>query len=415
MPSGNQSPLRVGIIGAGNISGIHLKALASLGDIDVHVAGICDLERSKAQKQAETFGVPAVFADAENLIASDEVDIVLVATPPPEHARLTLLALRAGKHVICEKPMAMSVTECDAMIATADTSAGKLFVVQNRLYTDAMRKAAEMITDGMLGQIMKVKTEGYEGEETLERMEHVKTDPDGVIRTQMMHQTYVVPGLIGQEITNLAVMSNDLGCVPMVASDVNASAMFAYSGRTLQTSVGLFGLSKKRNEHNMEIFGTAGELRSTRIGDRGDRHEILQYRPSGHDWTEVKLDNTAVLGPEFAAMWRDYVHSIRTSEAPKTTVEEARYSMVVVDAMYESAKNKGKLISLLSEPTGPTEQPEPTETIEPPLNQTGFEMPGTSPALPSLGSAGVPPSSILSGSGRSAARRFARHKRRTAS
>lgn len=342
-----ESALRVGIIGAGNISGVHLKALAQLGDIDVHVAAICDLEQHKAQERAETFGVPTVFPDAESLTASGQVDIVLIATPPDEHSRLTQLALVAGKHVVCEKPMATNVAECDAMITAAEASAGSLFVVQNRLYTAAMRKATDMIAAGEVGEVIHVLTEGYEGEELARRMPSITTDSDGVIRTQMMHQTYVVPGLLGRAITSVNVRSNSHGSVPMAASDVTATAILTYSDGTIQTSVGTFGLSDGRTEHNLEIHGTKGDLRSTRVGGRGDRREILQHRPHGQqDWADVELDNPAVLGPEFAGMWRAYLRSIRSGEDPPTTVAAARHSMVVVDAMYESAANQGQQVSL---------------------------------------------------------------------
>lgn len=339
--------LRIGVIGAGNISGIHLGALAQLADAGIHVVGICDLGQGKASAKAEAFAVPSVCPNAETLIASDQVDVVLVATPTEEHRRLSVLALKAGKHVVCEKPMAMSVAECDAMIAVAGASTVSLFVVQNRLYTGAMGKAREMIHAGEIGDVIHVLTEGYEGEELAQRMPSMTVDANGVIRTQMMHQTYVVPGLLGREITSVNVRSNNRGRVPMRALDVTASAIFTYDDGTIQTSIGTFGLSDGRTEHNLEIHGTDGDLRSTRVGGSGDRREILQHRCRGEqEWHDVKLREPRVLGPEFSAMWSAYAHSIHTGVEPPTTVAAARRSMVIIDAMYRSAALRGKPVSL---------------------------------------------------------------------
>lgn len=127
------TPLRIGVIGAG--------AIATLGHIpgfqrqpNIQVAAICDANVARAQNVATQFGIPAVYEDYHSLLAEADLDAISVAVPNVLHAPVTLAALEAGKHVLCEKPLATAVEDGQAMVAAAER-AGKVLAVNmhNRL------------------------------------------------------------------------------------------------------------------------------------------------------------------------------------------------------------------------------------------------------------------------------------------
>ncbi|MFA0774611.1 MAG: hypothetical protein THHGLFOP_000107, partial [Candidatus Fervidibacter sp.] len=105
--------LGVGVIGCGGISGAHLRTLTSLPEVQVRV--VCDIDEERAKRRAEEFSVPHWTTDYHAVLADESVKAVFVLVPQGHHAEIVIAAAQAGKHIFCEKPMAMSVAECRAM------------------------------------------------------------------------------------------------------------------------------------------------------------------------------------------------------------------------------------------------------------------------------------------------------------
>ncbi len=107
--------LRVGIIGTGGIaSGAHIPGYQRTPGVELYAA--CDVVEERAQAMAEKFSIPHVFTDYEQMLKLPELDVVSVCTPPFAHKDATIAALQAGKHVLCEKPMALNGREAQEMV-----------------------------------------------------------------------------------------------------------------------------------------------------------------------------------------------------------------------------------------------------------------------------------------------------------
>ena len=150
--------LKVGIIGVGGIAfGKHLPALAKRDDVEI--VAFCDVQKESARRGAKEFGSTdaKVLTDYRDLIAMEEIDAVYVLTANHLHAEVTVAALQAGKHVMCEKPMATTVEEAKAMMDAAHAS-GKILTIgyQNRFRKDSLylKQVCEL---GELGQIYHAK------------------------------------------------------------------------------------------------------------------------------------------------------------------------------------------------------------------------------------------------------------------
>lgn len=143
--------LRIGMIGAGGISRIHCEGWAKLKDCEL--AAITDIKPATSAKRAEEFDIPGVEPTARRLLARKDIDAVDIVTPNRFHKSGAVAALRAGKHVLCEKPLALTPREVDAMIAAADKSRRKLMCAQHQRFMDSTRAMKDYITAHPLGEV----------------------------------------------------------------------------------------------------------------------------------------------------------------------------------------------------------------------------------------------------------------------
>ena len=149
---------RIGIIGCGGIAnGKHMPSLAKVAECEM--VAFCDIIVEKAEKAAKEYGVEGakVYADYKELLADETIDVVHVCTPNRSHSFITVDALEAGKHVMCEKPMAINSAEAKKMLDAAERTGKKLTIgYQNRHRPDSlfMKKEAE---DGTFGDIYYAK------------------------------------------------------------------------------------------------------------------------------------------------------------------------------------------------------------------------------------------------------------------
>src|SRR4051812_16400674 len=111
--SGSARTFRVGLVGCGRISKNHLDAIARVNGLEL--AAVCDIDRARADAAGQAHGVPA-FTSMPDLFANAEVDVVTICTPSGLHAAQGAAAARAGKHVVTEKPMALSLSQADDLV-----------------------------------------------------------------------------------------------------------------------------------------------------------------------------------------------------------------------------------------------------------------------------------------------------------
>ena len=122
--------LKVGVIGCGGISGVHIPALMAMDEAEI--VAVCDIKQDRREKAAALTGAQP-YEDWHEVIAREDIDIVHILTPHYLHAPMAIAALKAGKHVLTEKPMASEINDALEMIKTADEAKTSLNVIfQNR-------------------------------------------------------------------------------------------------------------------------------------------------------------------------------------------------------------------------------------------------------------------------------------------
>ena len=159
----NHQPIRIGIVGAGdNTRKRHIPGLRAIADVEI--VALCNRRPTSTETVARDFSIPRAFTRWQDLVADPEIDAVMIGTWPYLHAAITLAALAAGKHVLCEARMSMNAAEGREMLAASQQSpslVAQLVPCPFGLKGDATVR--RLITDGYLGELREVQVVGMNG------------------------------------------------------------------------------------------------------------------------------------------------------------------------------------------------------------------------------------------------------------
>ena len=147
--------LNFGIIGCGRITDLHAPGYARSKDARIYA--VCDINPAVSESRAKEWGAEKAYTDYNKLLADPNVHAVEIITPHHLHKDLCVAACRAGKHVSVQKPMALSVSECDEMIAAAKQYGVKLKVFENFVFYPPYVKAKQLIDDGAIGEPLSIR------------------------------------------------------------------------------------------------------------------------------------------------------------------------------------------------------------------------------------------------------------------
>lgn len=149
---------RFGLVGCGRISKIHTAVISGLNDAEL--VAVCDIVKEKAQACGEKLNC-RVYTNYKEMLKKENIDIINICTPTHMHAQMAVDAADAGKHVVSEKPMALTLRDADRMIEAAKKNKVKLFVVKQNRYNPPIVKLKEALNQGRFGKIFYGKTTVY--------------------------------------------------------------------------------------------------------------------------------------------------------------------------------------------------------------------------------------------------------------
>jgi len=153
--------LKIAILGAGAISDSHIQSYLTFQE-RCRIVALVDLYPDKATEKAAKHGLPVtVFADHKELLAAQDFDAASICLPPFAHSSAAVDLLRAGKHVLVEKPMATCLQECDAMLAAAEESGRVLAVVSQNRFKTPMMKMRRVLGSGLIGKVLHAQVDSF--------------------------------------------------------------------------------------------------------------------------------------------------------------------------------------------------------------------------------------------------------------
>ena len=158
-------PYKIGILGCGNRSKAHISSLNEVPEIEV--AALCDIVPHKMDERAKLIRQgpePRKHVDMEKMLQQKDLDAVAVVVPNHLHKHGTIAALEAGKHVFCEKPMALTVADCNEMIAVSERTRKAIQIGTQRRHSNRYKKAVETIRKASVGKILSSDINSYRGD-----------------------------------------------------------------------------------------------------------------------------------------------------------------------------------------------------------------------------------------------------------
>lgn len=266
------------IVGCGRIAHRHAEHIANVG----RLAAVCDIIPSRAEDLARKHSCDAYPRIEDLLNASADVDVVSVCTPNALHAPHTIRALRAGKHVVCEKPMALTTADCREMIRAAREAERTLFIVKQNRFNPPIVALKKAVDDGWLGRIVNVQLNCFwnrtnEYYQTSDWKGRLALD-GGTLYTQFSHFIDLLLWLAGDVARLQALTANLLHEGIIEFEDTGVIALEFASG-ALGTINYTVNSHKKNMEGSITIFGEKGTVK---VG--GQYLNVLEYQSiEGHE------------------------------------------------------------------------------------------------------------------------------------
>ncbi|MEH7010171.1 Gfo/Idh/MocA family oxidoreductase [Neobacillus niacini] len=333
--------LRVGVIGCGSIAQHrHLPEYKS--NKNVELVAVFDINEERAQAIAEKYGVTA-YTSFEELLNSGSVDAVSVCTPNYLHASISIAALNAGIHVLCEKPMATSKKEAEEMIAAANESGKKLMIAHNQRFVPSHQKARQLIQSGEAGKIYSFRTAfGHGGPEgwSVDGRESWFFQKEkafvGAMGDLGVHKTDLLRYVLGEEIVEVGSFV-ETNAKDFADVDDNAVCVLKTESGTIGTLAASWAYVSK--EDNSTII--YGEKAILRLEDDPTNSLVVQYA-NGEvvNYQLGKIQSNEAGGQSGSQVIDLFVDAVINNHEVPITGEEGMKSLEVILAALESNETK---------------------------------------------------------------------------
>lgn len=331
--------MRFGIIGCGVIGPTHARCLSELPEVEI--AALCDVIPERAEKLARLYG-GRVFDDHRQMLQMDELDVVAICTPPYLHADLGIAVAQAGKHVIVEKPLDISLEKADALIHACRQAGIRLGVISQHRFDPPIVALKEAIDQGKLGQIhfAGAYTQWFRGQEYYDSAAWRGTwamEGGGALINQSIHYIDLLQFLAGPVETLTAFATNRAH--PKIEVEDTCVAALRFCNGALGVIEGMTSAYPG--------FFTRLEVRGSDGGVVIEDDQVLDWRlRSGEPYPGPSGAGTSIAGTSSHDIWHlghrrqieEYVDALRQGRPCRVDGLEGRKPLQIVLAIYESAR-----------------------------------------------------------------------------
>jgi predicted dehydrogenase len=362
--------MKVGIIGASFAKAAYLPALRHVEDAEV--VAIASARLPSAEAAARAFDVPHAYDDWRRMLDTHALDLVCIATPTVTHASMTLAALDAGAHVLCEKPTAMSADEARAMLDRAE-SLGRVHMIDHELrFNPNRRRVKELIDTGAIGAVRHVNVSnitagwGDPGSRNKGDWLSLESQGGGRLGANGSHQVDLLRWWLGEV---GAVMGQALTMVPdrtdkpsgetwqATADDMAHFTLEMRNGAL--ASVFISGVARHNLDNTVQVFGSEGTIL---LSNRDEK--LLVGRP-GAEFEDHSLEdpnarlegvNPGVWNVSVVSLMRELASAIRDKRRPRegATFHDGWRNQLVLDAIRFSTHERRWISLDVKDPAGAT-------------------------------------------------------------
>ncbi len=324
-------PLRAAVIGLG-IGRRHISAYQSIPGIEV--VAIADVDAQALAKARQEFGIPFAATDYERVLARSDVDLVSICTPDRLHAGQALAALAAGKHVLCEKPLATSLEDAARIVQAAKKAGRKFAVGHNYRFSPQFLKVKELVEAGELGDLFYGESSYVQDLYFMEKLGpdywRLK-DPQDFLLGGAIHNVDLLRWIVG-EIEEVHSYSNH--SMPFYALDDNYVSNLRFANGRIGRLLLILGSRLKDKFYvDLVLHGAEGSVKAIMQRDElvknidrgpGDGPEVVAVPPANSHALEIA----------------HFVQCVREDRQPLVDVVEGAKAVAVCEAAIRSAREK---------------------------------------------------------------------------
>jgi len=347
----------IALIGCGRISFKHIEGFIDNAD-KLQLTAVCDPVKKRAEEKINEYQkkIPnaniAVYEDYREMLAKQKPDIVTIATESGKHCEITVACLESGCHVICEKPMALSVKDADKMIASAKKNKRKLAVCFQNRFNAPVQKLRTALEAGRFGKILHGmvqirwnRNEAYYAEAP---WRGTWEQDGGTLMNQCTHGIDLLQWMMGEDAVRVQAQTRRF-LRPIEAEDFGA-AIVEFKNGAVGIIEGSADIFPKNINETLSVFGEKGsvvigglavnKLETWRFADAekiGDIEEKV-LNPN-------EKDPLTVYGFGHSALFKDFIEAIEQDREPLISGESGKKALEIILAIYKSQKT-GKPVDL---------------------------------------------------------------------
>lgn len=332
--------IKFAIVGCGRIAQRHAEHISKRGQL----LAVCDVVQDKAQQLANTYGAKAYSSYTEMLANESSIDVIAVCSPNGLHAQHAIDGLKAGFHVLCEKPMGLSVKECGEMIQAAERANKRLFAIKQNRYNPPVAAVKDIIDAGKLGKVTSIQLSCFWNRNMDYYANSWKGTKDldgGTLFTQFSHFIDLLYWIIG-DVEEVAAYMDNFAHNGIIEFEDTGVVILKFTNGAIGTVNYTVNSFDKNMEGSLTIFGEKGTVK---IGGQYlnelEYQQIHNYRienlPEGNkannygNYTGSMSNHDKVY---------DNLIDVLTHNAPITTSSyEGMKTVEIIEKIYRAAKH----------------------------------------------------------------------------
>jgi len=334
-----------GVIGCGRISSKHTESIIAVPEAEL--LAVCDIIPERAQKFGQKYNCQS-YLDYRELLKREDIDIITIATPSDDHAKIAIAAAKAGKHVMVEKPMAMTLKDADRMIETCRECGVKLAVIHQNRFNKAVRMLRDAMEDGRFGKLThgqaSIRWNRDQNYYDQASWRGTKLQDGGVLMNQSIHNIDLLQWMMGPVESVFGYTTTALRKIEM--EDV-AGAVVRFKNGAIGLIEAASTIYPKNIEETLNIFGETGSVIVGGIAV--NRIEVWEFPGSEEEKKQIfasqESDPPNIYGFGHRAIIEDMINAVKTDGTPAIPGEEGRKALEIILAIYR-CQETGEAVKL---------------------------------------------------------------------
>ena len=327
---------RFGVIGCGFWAQVQLHAWAMIDGVEL--VAVCDVDGDKARQTAAAFGAGQFYTDAADMLATESLDFVDIVTTPPSHRQLVEMAASHGIDVICQKPMAWTMAEAEAMVAACKQAGVTFMVHENWRWQTPIRELKRVLDEGSIGRSFFARISFRSDFDPFAGQAWLRKTPRFIIIESGVHQLDVARFLLGNPVRlfatasrlNSTIKGEDVATIMLDFGDATGIVNLSFATptdheifpQTLITVEGPQGVLQLGEDYRLRLI-------------RPDVVETRAMPVPEHPWTNRPWH---VMEDSALQIQRHWVDCLHTGREPESTGEDNLKTLELVFGAYESAE-----------------------------------------------------------------------------